>query len=87
MSVIYLKHQTHGTKVACAEAEAKADEARGWVRYDPAAVPVSAPAGSSVNALAPDTLESVRKQYQEKFGREPHHRKSIETLRAELGAH
>ncbi len=35
MSIIYMKHPTHGEKVATLEAEAKADEARGWVRFDP----------------------------------------------------
>ena len=34
MSVIYLKHKTHGNKVATSEDEAKADEARGWERYE-----------------------------------------------------
>lgn len=32
--VIYLWHPVHGTKVATAEEEAKADEKNGWVRYD-----------------------------------------------------
>jgi hypothetical protein len=32
--VIYLKHPTHGVKVAIAEAEAEADEKNGWVRYN-----------------------------------------------------
>ncbi len=33
MTVIYMRHEQHGTKVAIAEAEARADEIRGWVRY------------------------------------------------------
>lgn len=33
MPIIYLKHERHGNKVAIAEAEAVADEAKGWVRY------------------------------------------------------
>lgn len=33
MAVIYLKHERHGTKVACTEQEAVADEANGWARY------------------------------------------------------
>ena len=33
--VIYLRHEKHGTKVACSEDEAKADEALGWTRYVP----------------------------------------------------
>ena len=32
---IYLKHPDHGTKVAIAEVEARADEKNGWVRYTP----------------------------------------------------
>jgi hypothetical protein len=32
--VIYLRHPVHGTKVACAEAEAVYDEKNGWVRFD-----------------------------------------------------
>lgn len=35
MSVIYLKHPVHGTKVATMELEAVADEANGWQRFDP----------------------------------------------------
>lgn len=31
--VIYLRHPTHGTKVAVGEQEAQADEKNGWVRY------------------------------------------------------
>ena len=30
--VIYLRHPVHGVKVATMEAEAQADEKRGWVR-------------------------------------------------------
>lgn len=33
MAVIYLKHERHGTKVACSEDEAKHDEGHGWTRY------------------------------------------------------
>jgi hypothetical protein len=29
-----MRHKTHGNKVATSEDEAKADEARGWERYD-----------------------------------------------------
>jgi hypothetical protein len=35
MSVIYLKHPVHGTKIASMDLEAKADEQKGWVRYNP----------------------------------------------------
>jgi hypothetical protein len=33
--IIYLKHPTHGTKIASMEAEAEFDETNGWVRYNP----------------------------------------------------
>lgn len=35
MATIYLKHRTHGVKIAIAEAEAEADEKNGWERYTP----------------------------------------------------
>ena len=35
MSVIYLKHEVHGTKVAIAESEAEADVQNGWIVYNP----------------------------------------------------
>lgn len=34
--MIYLRHPTHGTKVATMEEEAIFDESNGWLRYDPA---------------------------------------------------
>ncbi len=33
MPTIYLRHERHGDKVAVAEAEARYDESKGWVRY------------------------------------------------------
>jgi hypothetical protein len=33
--VIYLRHDVHGCKVACTEAEATYDEGLGWERFDP----------------------------------------------------
>lgn len=35
--LIYLRHPTHGTKVATMELEADADEQNGWERFDPSA--------------------------------------------------
>jgi hypothetical protein len=35
MALIYLKHDTHGEKIATLELEAEHDEKHGWVRYDP----------------------------------------------------
>ena len=31
---IYLRHPTHGTKVAISEQEAECDEREGWKRFD-----------------------------------------------------
>ena len=50
MAVIYLKHDTHGAKVATMEAEAVADEANGWVRYNPE-TPTEQVEAAPVNAL------------------------------------
>jgi len=35
VAVIYLRHERHGEKVACGEAEARHDESHGWRRFDP----------------------------------------------------
>ena len=35
MAEIYLRHPTHGTKVATMELEAEADMNNGWKLYDP----------------------------------------------------
>jgi len=35
MSVFYMKHKKHGTKVATEEAEVEHDKKRGWVEFDP----------------------------------------------------
>lgn len=35
MTAIYLSHPIHGTKVACLDLEAAADEQNGWTRYNP----------------------------------------------------
>lgn len=35
MSVIYLRHPKHGTKVASTDVEARYDRENGWVEYDP----------------------------------------------------
>lgn len=47
MPIIYLRHETHGTKVAISEEEAKADQKNGWKRYDP-----DLKAEESVNEIA-----------------------------------
>lgn len=35
MAVIYLRHPTHGAKVASLDLEAQHDEQHGWERYTP----------------------------------------------------
>jgi len=89
MAVIYLDHPKHGSKVACAETEAAADEKNGWVRRQVAALLQSAPETINQvlprNALSVDAeMESLRQQWQAKHGAKPHHKKSAATLRAEL---
>lgn len=51
MTVIYLQHPTHGTKVATMEAEAIHDEEYGWMRYNPAA-PASATDQEPTNGMS-----------------------------------
>ncbi len=59
MAVIYLKHDTHGAKVACSEQEATYDEAHGWVRFTvDAPVPVADPVVEP--PAAPEEKEPVR---------------------------
>jgi hypothetical protein len=95
MAVIYLDHPKHGSKVACAESEALADEKNGWVRRKLAALLQAAPEAARetenppANALIrtepdADELVSLRIRYEAKTGTKPHHRKSAATLRAEL---
>jgi hypothetical protein len=38
MAVIYLRHPTHGAKVAISDMEAEHDRQNGWEAYDPNAV-------------------------------------------------
>jgi hypothetical protein len=48
---IYLKHPTHGTKIASMELEAEYDETNGWVRYNPDTPSVEPEVVEPVNAL------------------------------------
>lgn len=86
MSVIYLKHPKHGKKVAISEMEAVADEENGWERYQVAALlqPSSDSPHLPVVVFEEETIDDLRRQWEEKHGKKPHHRKSIETLRAEV---
>lgn len=100
MAVIYMDHPKHGTKVACMEDEAKADEAQGWVRRSVAALLRPAAtvaandvqkAGNALHKLNNDgsldpvaELLDLRTRWAAKFGTKPHHKKTAATLRAEL---
>lgn len=86
MSVIYMRHDIHGTKVACSEPEAVADEAKGWKRYEIAALLKPTVNALAVQAKTVDELAELRKKYAAKFGAKPHHKKSAETLKRELEA-
>jgi hypothetical protein len=50
MAVIYLRHASHGAKVATSDMEADRDRENGWEDYDPNNLTVDA---------APDELEPV----------------------------
>jgi hypothetical protein len=50
MAVIYLRHPTHGAKVAISDMEADHDRENGWEVYDPDSLSVD---------LASDELEPV----------------------------
>jgi hypothetical protein len=82
--VIYLKHPKHGTKVAVSDDEAKADEQVGWVRFQVGAL-LTPEVPAPVNA-GPQEIDVVREMWAEKFGKKPHHKKSIDTLKSELAA-
>jgi hypothetical protein len=47
---IYLRHPTHGTKVASMDMEAEYDERNGWERYEPYSEEdaVAAPADNAI---------------------------------------
>lgn len=88
--VIYLSHPQHGTKVAISEEEASADCLNGWKRTTLAAlmIPEELEEKEEINNHDKDGfvgIEALRDQWQATFGKVPHHRKSAETLRKELG--
>lgn len=86
--VIYLQHPKHGTKVACSDEEAKEDEKVGWTRYSVNTPIVAVVLSTAVHAVEqPETWgerAALVEKYKERFGKKPHHKKSIETLRSEL---
>ncbi len=69
MPNIYMKHPIHGTKVAFLEAEAVADEARGWVRCEGHAVglmPTVSDAGAEIQTEKDD--EKKRREFENALG-------------------
>ena len=88
--VIYLKHEKHGTKVACSDAEAKADEKNGWTRYTVAGRKdeTSQPLKEEKLEVTPSVVsrEELAGQYEVKFGKKPHHRMSLATMQSQLAA-
>jgi hypothetical protein len=60
MPVIYLKHERHGTKVACSEGEAVYDEAQGWKRFDPMAAAQERTTASAPASIGDGTVEPVK---------------------------
>lgn len=51
MPIIYLKHPTHGVKIATMDAEAEYDEKNGWIRYNPDAPVTESDDTPVVNAM------------------------------------
>ena len=66
--VIYLRHEIHGTKVACSELEATHDCANGW----------------EIVSENEENITELREKWEEKFGKKPHHMKKADRLRQEL---
>jgi hypothetical protein len=57
MTIIYLKHPEHGTKIAMMEMEAEFDEQNGWVRYTD-----DTPSEEELVAAPINTLEVKRRR-------------------------
>ena len=64
MSIIYLKHPVHGQKVATMELEARHDESRGWVRYNPSEIAphIEAPAQEPSAEAVPNAMNRRRRK-------------------------
>lgn len=82
MPVIYMKHPMHGTKVAICENEAAYDEKNGWMRYNVGTLLTPIEAAPVVEYV--EDVQELRELWEQKHGKKPHHKKSIETLRMEL---
>lgn len=80
-----MEHPRHGRKVAIAEEEALFDEKNGWIRYTLTADVSKSPAAVSDFNMTTE-LDEAKKQYAAKFGKAPHHKKSLASLKSELAA-
>lgn len=82
MPVIYLNHPIHGNKVAMCDNEAEYDEKYGWTRYNLGTLLTPIEAAPVVEYV--ENVQELRDLWEQKYGKKPHHKKSIETLRKEL---
>jgi hypothetical protein len=79
--MIYLTHPYHGAKHALSDIEAAADEKQGWQRGEQTkAVICEVPSAPVIDTQRDD----LARQWETKFGKKPHHKKSAATLRKEL---
>ena len=83
MPVIYLRNSQGGCKVAICDQEAEEDEKNGWTRYNVGTLLTPASAAPVVEYV--EDVQELRDLWEVKFGKKPHHKKSAETLRKELG--
>jgi hypothetical protein len=83
MPVIYLKHSFHGSKVAISDQEAEEDCKNGWVRYNVGTLltPVEAATAQEWK----EDIDELRELWEQKYGKKPHHKKTAEIMRKELG--
>ena len=78
---VFMTHKDHGaTHVNSGEVEAH--EKNGWKvdTYDNWMAPKRVKPANET----PDDIAELRQQYAEKFGKRPHHKKTAESLRADL---
>ena len=90
MMQIYLTHPRHGKKVAMQLLEADADKKNGWIEvtedvYFNRVKEPKTEAPKLVNEVKVDReRDELVEQYKVKFDKAPHHRMSIESIRAAL---
>lgn len=81
--MIFLEHPQHGTHIAYSDIEVAACEKNGWKRREILTARKPAPA-EAVEIAAPDGREVLVEAYRQKFGKKPHHKLSVESLKAAL---